>query len=298
MKVEIDSHSGFCFGVVSAIKTAEEELKKDGSLYCLGHIVHNEKEVERLENLGLKLIDHEDFKSLRDAKVLIRAHGEPPQTYQIAKENNITLIDATCPIVLKLQEKIKKGYESVSDKGGKVFIFGKEGHAEVVGLNGQTGGNAIVLSKFEDAKNFSYKSLNLLYSQTTMNTQDYEKLAQYIKTRAEEDGGSLKVENSICRSMSSRSEILKNFSSSFSLIVFVGDVKSSNGQYLYGICKETNANTFFVCSMSEVESLIEKIKQKTKEEIENLSIGICGATSTPMWQMEAVAKKLKDSLCF
>ena len=273
MQVTIDEQSGFCFGVTSAIKAAEARLgnEPDG-LYCLGHIVHNSREVERLSALGLKVIDDEAFRNLHDVKVLIRAHGEPPETYRIAGENRIELIDATCPMVLKLQERIKKGY------------------AEVRGLNGQTGNRAIVISRFEDAVPLRYDKPTRLYSQTTMNEGDYLKLADYIRGRCAEEGGTFDMVNSICKSMSARAEKLKQFAQAHDALVFVSDKKSSNGQYLYEICKTHNPHTFFITDPGELD-------RDAFMAGGFRSVGVCGATSTPMWLMESVAETIKQLPC-
>ncbi len=291
MQVTIDEQSGFCFGVTSAIKAAEERLGSlpDG-LYCLGHIVHNSREVERLSALGLKVIDDEAFRNLHDVKVLIRAHGEPPETYRIAEANRIELIDATCPMVLKLQERIKKGYAEVAAQNGQVLIYGKAGHAEVRGLNGQTGNRAIVISRFEDAVPLRYDRPTRLYSQTTMNEGDYLKLADYIRRRCEAEGGTFDMVNSICKSMSARAGKLKQFAQAHDALVFVSDKKSSNGQYLYEICKTHNPHTFFITDPGELdrEAFISGGFR---------SVGVCGATSTPMWLMESVAETIKQLPC-
>lgn len=292
MNVTIDPQSGFCFGVVSAINRAEEHLRNNpNGLYCLGHIVHNSAEVDRLQSLGLMVIDIEDFKKLRNVKVLIRAHGEPPQTYTIAKENNIELIDATCPIVLKLQEKIKKGFSEIEPFDGQVLIYGKAGHAEVIGLNGQTGNKATVISRFEDAIPLKYDKATRLYAQTTMNEPDYLHLSQYISERCIKEGGSFEMVNSICKSMSSRAEKLQEFAAAHDAVVFVSDKKSSNGQYLYEMCLAHNPNTFFITT---AEDLPEHAFINNSFN----SVGVCGATSTPMWLMEAVAKKIRSLKCF
>ena len=291
MQVTIDEQSGFCFGVTSAIKAAEARLgnEPDG-LYCLGHIVHNSREVERLSALGLKVIDDEAFCNLHDVKVLIRAHGEPPETYRIAGENRIELIDATCPMVLKLQERIKKGYAEVAAQNGQVLIYGKAGHAEVRGLNGQTGNRAIVISRFEDAVPLRYDKPTRLYSQTTMNEGDYLKLADYIRGRCAEEGGTFDMVNSICKSMSARAEKLKQFAQAHDDLVFVSDKKSSNGQYLYEICKTHNPHTFFITDPGELD-------RDAFMTGGFRSVGVCGATSTPMWLMESVAETIKQLPC-
>ncbi len=290
MQVTIDEQSGFCFGVVSAINAAEDRLRKEPGLYCLGHIVHNSREVERLSALGLKVIDDETFARLHDVKVLIRAHGEPPETYRIAKQNHIELIDATCPMVLKLQERIQKGFEEVQAQNGQLLIYGKAGHAEVRGLNGQTGNQAIVISRFEDAVPLSYNRPTHLYSQTTMNENDYLQLSDYIRSRCEKEGGEFYMLNSICKSMSARAEKLKAFAQGHDALVFVSDKKSSNGQYLYQICKTHNPHTFFITDPQELQREVFLTKKFQ-------TVGVCGATSTPMWLMESVAETLKQLPC-
>lgn len=290
-QIHIDQHSGFCFGVVRAIKEAENQLTDtDETLYCLGEIVHNNEEVQRLGNLGLKMIDMERFRNLHDAKVLIRAHGEPPSTYQIAKENGIRLIDATCPIVLKLQQRIKSGFEEMNAQGGQVLIFGKAGHAEVTGLNGQTGNCAKVVSSLEDLADLDFSVPTLLYAQTTMNTEAYECIADYVAERCKENGVAFKSIDSICKSMKARAAQLRDFSLSHQAVVFVSGKQSSNGKYLYAVCRQYNPATFFVSSPEELEK-----DDFSSSECSPLyeTIGICGATSTPMWLMEAVAEKIK-----
>ncbi|MDE5703962.1 MAG: 4-hydroxy-3-methylbut-2-enyl diphosphate reductase, partial [Bacteroidales bacterium] len=275
MQVTIDEQSGFCFGVVSAIKAAEAQLSRQpGGLYCLGHIVHNSQEVERLAALGLKVIGDEVFRNLHKVKVLIRAHGEPPETYRIAEKNHIELIDATCPMVLKLQERIKQGFDEVSAQNGQVLIYGKAGHAEVRGLNGQTGNRAIVISRFEDAVPLRYDRPTRLYSQTTMNEADYLRLAGYIRQRCEAEGGAFEMVNSICKSMSARADKLKAFALAHDALVFVSDKKSSNGQYLYEICKTHNPHTFFITGPHDLDR--EAFRAQGFQ-----SVGVCGATSTP-----------------
>lgn len=291
MQVDIDKESGFCFGVVSAIVLAEKNLSNNNKgLYCLGDIVHNNKEVERLNSLGLKVVNHEEFKQLKNTKVLIRAHGEPPLTYKIARKNSITLIDATCTIVLKLQERIKQGYKKMLKEGGQILIYGKAGHAEVIGLNGQTANNAIVISKFEDLYGIDFTKSIMLFSQTTMNVEDYEKIIKYVKEECSKNNSSFTAINSICNSMSGRAKKLKAFSLNNDIIVFVSDEKSSNGKYLYGICKEFNPNTIFITTLDDLKEC--DFKKGDKYLFNN--VGVCGATSTPMWLMRAAAEKIKN----
>jgi 4-hydroxy-3-methylbut-2-enyl diphosphate reductase len=275
LQVTIDTNSGFCFGVVYAIEMAEDILDKDGYLYCLGDIVHNDEEVKRLENKGLKIINHEDLIHIQNEKVLIRAHGEPPSTYQIALDNNLELIDASCPVVLKLQNRIKNSY----DKNENIYIYGKHGHAEIVGLLGQTNNKAVV---FQDLKELSLEKLpkNItLYSQTTKSTDSFYK----IKDTLEEAGIQVNANDTICRQVSNRDQELRTFAKNFDKILFVAGTKSSNGKVLYNVCKEVNRNTFFI-------SNVEDLNFDWFEE--NDKIGICGATSTPMWLMEEVKQAL------
>jgi 4-hydroxy-3-methylbut-2-enyl diphosphate reductase len=285
MKVEIDRKSGFCFGVIKAIKSAETELNSSNSLYCLGDIVHNGKEVQRLEKMGLKSISKEEYFTLKDCKVLIRAHGEPPATYKYAKENNIELIDATCPVVLTLQEKVKNSYATKLHNNGQVVIFGKKGHAEIVGLDGQTNHNAIIVESLEDVKKIDLSRPVSLYSQTTKRIEDFNKIAELVHTTIK-PGVPVEIKDTICRQVSNRVPNLKIFAANYDLILFVAGKKSSNGQYLFSICKEENPNSYFI-------SEIEEIKSNWFNNIQ--SVGICGATSTPNWLMEEVAKWITEN---
>lgn len=276
LNVQIDQHSGFCFGVVYAIEMAEEVLEEQGYLYCLGDIVHNDEEVNRLTKKGLKIIDHEELKNLFNEKVLIRAHGEPPSTYQLAINNNLTLIDASCPVVLKLQNRIKNSF----DKDETIYIYGKHGHAEVIGLLGQTNNKAVV---FQDIKELDLPSLpkNLtLYSQTTKSTDNFYKINEAFK----ESGIEVNTNDTICRQVSNRDKELRIFAEKFDKIIFVSGTKSSNGKVLYNVCKEKNPNTYFVSNPDQVE----------KDWFgQNETVGICGATSTPMWLMEQVKERIE-----
>ncbi len=274
VQVTIDSESGFCFGVVTAIQKAEEELRKGGTLYCLGDIVHNEREVERLAGLGLITINREEFKALHDAKVLLRAHGEPPETYQIAKENNIEIIDASCPVVRHLQQRIKRQYEANRDC--QIVIFGKKGHAEVIGLQGQTENNAIVIEGEKDLDKLDYTRSIYLVSQTTKSVDELRHLATLIEERAQ---GDFVYHDTICKQVRNRVQHIREFASAHDRILFVGGHNSSNGKVLYSHCKEVNADTTFVGDANEI----------TAEYIaacEGKTVGICGATSTPLWLME------------
>lgn len=276
LKVQIDQHSGFCFGVVYAIEMAEEVLEEQGYLYCLGDIVHNDEEVNRLTKKGLRIIDHDELKSLFNEKVLIRAHGEPPSTYELAINNNLTLIDASCPVVLKLQNRIKNSF----DKDETIYIYGKHGHAEVIGLLGQTNNKAVV---FQDIKELDLPSLpkNLtLYSQTTKSTDNFYKINEAFK----ESGIEVNTNDTICRQVSNRDKELRIFAEKFDRIIFVSGTKSSNGKVLYNVCKEKNANTYFVSNPDQVD--IDWFTQ-------NETVGICGATSTPMWLMEQVKERIE-----
>jgi 4-hydroxy-3-methylbut-2-enyl diphosphate reductase len=280
MKVEIDRRSGFCFGVINAIKEAENELERSKQLYSLGDIVHNGKEVERLEKMGLKSITTDEFFKLKDCKVLIRAHGEPPATYEHARKNNIELIDATCPVVITLQEKVKGSYLNSANHNGQVVIFGKKGHAEIIGLNGQTNDNAIVLESLDDVKKVDPTKPVALYSQTTKRIEDFHDIAKSIKEKMN-PGVPVQIKDTICRQVSNRVPNLQKFATQFDMVLFIAGEKSSNGRYLYTVCKEVNPKSYKV-------SGIEQIEEAWFDGIE--SVGICGATSTPQWLMEDAAK--------
>lgn len=279
MKVEIDRRSGFCFGVIKAIKSAENELEKMPQLYCLGDIVHNGEEVQRLEKLGLKSISKEEFFTLKNCKVLIRAHGEPPETYEYAEKNNIELVDATCPVVLTLQEKVKKSYREKSQNNGQVVIFGKKGHAEIIGLNGQTNYNAIVIENAGDVNKIDPSRPVSLYSQTTKRIEDFHQIAGIIQSKMN-PGVPVEIKDTICRQVSNRVPHLRNFVKNYDLVLFVAGEKSSNGQYLFSICREENPKTFRISKTEDIQA--EWFGGVT-------SVGICGATSTPNWLMEEVA---------
>lgn len=279
MRVEIDKRSGFCFGVIKAIKSAESELKFSDQLYCLGDIVHNGMEVERLEKIGLKSVTREEYYQLKDCKVLIRAHGEPPETYEYAKNNNIELIDATCPVVLTLQEKVKRSYENYSDQDGQIVIYGKKGHAEVIGLDGQINKKAVVLESMNDIGQIDFSRPVSLYSQTTKRVEDFYEIAESVKSNMK-PGVPVEIKDSICRQVSNRVPHLKKFVLDFDMILFVAGHKSSNGKYLYTICKEENERTYHISRTSEIDpAWFDRVE----------SVGICGATSTPNWLMEEVA---------
>ncbi|HUI33851.1 MAG: 4-hydroxy-3-methylbut-2-enyl diphosphate reductase [Dysgonamonadaceae bacterium] len=280
--IEIDKKSGFCFGVTKAIARAEEELKKGGILYCLGDIVHNSLEVERLAKLGLITINHEQFKELKNARVLLRAHGEPPSTYEIAKENNIELIDASCPVVLGLQRRIKRKADE-SNKNAQIVIYGKIGHAEVIGLLGQTNDDAIVIENKKEIEKLDFSRDIHLFSQTTKPLEGFAEIGEAIKNRMQ-DGATFESFDTICRQVSNRVPNMKEFAKKHDLIFFIAGKKSSNGQVLFDECKKHNPNSYFIHSPEEVDGSLIK---------DNSSIGICGATSTPKWQMEAVAQIIK-----
>ncbi|MFC4211562.1 4-hydroxy-3-methylbut-2-enyl diphosphate reductase [Pedobacter lithocola] len=277
LQVTIDKSSGFCFGVVYAIEMAEDILDSEGYLYCLGDIVHNDEEVERLTKRGLKIIDHEILHTLKNEKVLIRAHGEAPSTYQLALENNLTLIDASCPVVLKLQNRIKNSY----DEDEQILIFGKHGHAEVIGLQGQTDGDAIVFQDLAELDNVDLPAKFTLYSQTTKSTDKFYHIKDQLLSR----GYEVKANDTICRQVSNRYQELEEFVSHYDKIIFVSGKKSSNGKVLYDVCKKHNNNSYFISNEDEVD--INWFNENDK-------VGICGATSTPMWLMEKVKLALQQ----
>ena len=286
MKVTIDKYSGFCFGVVYAIQMAEDILADEDQLYCLGDIVHNNKEVDRLNDMGLKIIDHDDLKNISDCKVLIRAHGEPPETYTIALKNNIELLDASCPVVLKLQHQIKEGYEEIKDLDGQVIIFGKEGHAEVTGLLGQTKNEAIIVTTVDDISKIDFSKSIYIYSQTTKSPKAYKEISDLISERVKISAGEdvkYIVHDTLCRQVSGREPQLKQFSKDNDVIVFVSGRKSSNGKMLYQSCKKENEKSYFI-------SDIDEIKLDWFKGVD--SVGICGATSTPRWLMENVEEAI------
>lgn len=286
IKVEIDEGSGFCFGVVTAIHKAEEELTKGETLYCLGDIVHNSREVERLRMMGLITINRDDFKLLKNAKVLLRAHGEPPETYQIAKENNIEIIDATCPVVLRLQKRIKQEFLQDNDGEKQVVIYGKNGHAEVLGLVGQTGGQAIVIEKLEEAKKLDFSKSIRLYSQTTKSLDEFWEIVDYIKEHISSEA-SFEYYDTICRQVANRMPKLREFAASHSLVFFVSGKKSSNGKMLFEECLKVNPNSHLIDNEEEINNSLLKDVQ---------SIGVCGATSTPKWLMEKIFYSIQSRI--
>lgn len=281
IQIEIDHGSGFCFGVTTAIKKAEEELAKGGTLYCLGDIVHNGMEVERLHEQGLITINHEQLKELHDVKVLLRAHGEPPETYEIARQNNIEIIDATCPVVLQLQKRIKKQYEcneedNNTEENRQIVIFGKNGHAEVLGLVGQTRSKAIVIEKFDDVKRLDFNRNIYLYSQTTKSLDEFHHIIEYIQEHIAKEA-EFKSFDTICRQVANRMPNISTFASRHDVVLFVSGRKSSNGKVLFHECKRVNANSFQIESAKEINmSWFDGVS----------TVGICGATSTPKWLME------------
>ena len=284
MQVTIDKNSGYCFGVEFAIKMAEDEMESENTLYCLGDIVHNDMEVNRLSKKGLVIIDREQLKSISDCKVLIRAHGEPPETYRTAIENNIELIDASCPVVLKLQHRVKTAFDKMEKEEGQIVIYGKKGHAEVIGLTGQTMENAIVVMEESDLDKIDFTRPITLYSQSTKSTKGFYELKSKIEERIIEAKGSIEeidfnANDSICRQVSNREPQLKRFANENDVIIFVSGKKSSNGKALFQVCKEQNERSYFVENEQEIQK--DWITEAEK-------VGICGATSTPMWLMEQV----------
>lgn len=292
MKITIDKNSGFCFGVVFAIEQAESELEQSGELYCLGDIVHNNMEVDRLKAKGLKIISHDDLANLRDCKVLIRAHGEPPETYQIALKNNIQLIDASCPVVLKLQNRVRTAFSSIEDaeeNGGQIVIYGQEGHAEINGLVGQTGGKAIIVRTEDDLDKIDFNKSVHLYSQTTKSTKGFEQMRQWITNRIIQEQGTIEdkdliYNDTLCRQVSNREPQMLEFAKEHDVILFVSGKKSSNGKALHTVCESVNPNSYFISNDDEIDPAWIKNAD---------TIGICGATSTPMWLMQKVADTLQ-----
>lgn len=285
MEIIIDEHAGFCFGVVKAIDTAEEELEHNGTLYCLGDIVHNNAEVQRLRNKGLEVVDKEQFATLGEgARVLIRAHGEPPSTYETARQRGITLIDATCPIVLALQKKIRAGYEEMKQCGGQVVIFGKPGHAEVIGLCGQAENNALIASHSSDIDHIDFNRPIRLYSQTTKSKEEYSLLTENIKRRLAESGcNDFIAYDTLCKRVSNRAVELEKFALSVDVLLFVRGENSSNGLYLYEYCKKVQPRTYTLSDWDEYDAAWLSGANR---------VGITGATSTPRWLMEDIGKKI------
>jgi 4-hydroxy-3-methylbut-2-enyl diphosphate reductase len=290
MVVEIDSKSGFCFGVQNAVEIAEEALLNGEKVFSLGPIVHNDKEVERLATLGLVSINHEQFKSLHNSKVLIRAHGEPPETYMIADKNNITIIEATCPIVKKLQLRIKNSWQKIRESKGQVVIFGKAGHAEVVGLLGQINNEGILVSGPEDIDKIDVTRPIFLFSQTTMGVKEYDIFEDALRSKMADKGvpdtdKNLTVNKTICGQVSNREPHLKSFAATHDTIIFVSGKESSNGKMLFSVCKDVNRDSHFVSSPEEIDFSWFAGKK---------SVGICGATSTPKWLIENIRNILSN----
>lgn len=281
MKVVIDNGSGFCFGVKRAIATLEDELQKNSPVYCVGDIVHNEREIERLQSKGLKIIETGDLATLHNSAVLFRAHGEPPSSYAYVTRNNLNLTDATCPVVLKLQERIRDAWQKMQTIGGQIVLFGKKGHAEVIGLMGQTDNKCILLENESQVELVDPAKPTEVFAQTTKDPQQYESLIAKIRERVNQP---VTAHNTICRQMADRAEHLKSFASSHDMILFVGGAKSSNSKVLYEISRSINANSHFVTSEDEVSTIMDTVASIGHE----ASIGIFGATSTPLWLMEQV----------
>jgi 4-hydroxy-3-methylbut-2-en-1-yl diphosphate reductase len=283
IKVNIDRDSGFCFGVQRAVRMAEEELQISGKLFCLGDIVHNHLELDRLKALGLKVIDYEEFRKLRNVKVLIRAHGEPPDMYMLAQKNDIKIIDATCPIVSRLQKKIRMDYKHYKSSGGTIFIYGKNDHPEVRALVGQTRGEAKVIRNSSDLDEIKLHSPIYLFSQTTMNPQGYKELITGITERVQRSGNNsedlIKVNDTICKHVSHRQTGLEDFVRNHEIILFISSRESSNGNMLFELCKSINQSSFFITEIHDLKNI--PLRKAS-------SIGICGATSTPLWLLEKV----------
>jgi 4-hydroxy-3-methylbut-2-en-1-yl diphosphate reductase len=281
MNIEVDQKSGFCFGVDLAVKKAEEEIKKSGKVYCLGEIVHNDMEVKRLEEMGMITIGQEQFKNLKNVTVLIRAHGEPPETYKIAKENGINLIDASCPIVLKFQSRVIKADEGEN----QVVIYGKKDHPEIIGLSGQINYKAIIVEKEEDLEKLDYNKPIALFSQTTKPGSSYKKIAETLSEKIKDKGSEigLKVNNTTCGQVSGRDENLIAFSQKNDVIIFVGGRNSSNAKTLFNLCKAHNDRTYFITSTDELQ----KAWFKNED-----SVGVCGATSTPKWLLDQTKERI------
>jgi len=284
MKVEIDNDSGFCFGVVTAIRKAEEELQKSGTLYCLGDIVHNSDEVQRLSSKGLKIITHSEMEKLSGVKVLLRAHGEPPSTYLTARRNGIEIIDATCPVVLRLQQRIKDTFSTPASERPQIVIYGKNGHAEVNGLVGQTAGEAIVIESAGDLDRIDFSRDVALYSQTTKSLEGFRHVTEEIRRRLQ-PGCRLESFDTICRQVANRVEKLQRFARAHDVVLFVAGKKSSNGKVLYANCLEVNPATYLISNPSELDP--EWLRGAG-------SVGICGATSTPAWLMNRVAEAVRE----
>ncbi len=294
LKVTIDQESGYCFGVEYAIRMAEDAMDESGMLYCLGDIVHNDMEVKRLHKKGLRVIDHQELENLSNCKVLIRAHGEPPETYKIALKNNIELIDASCPVVLKLQNRIKNSYDKMESEKGQIVIYGKKGHAEVAGLTGQTNGNAIIVMEDDDLSQIDFSRPVTLFSQTTKSTAGFYRIKNIIEERiklakldapTDLEQNIFNANDSICRQVSNREPRLTKFSQEYDIILFVSGKKSSNGKALYQVCKQNNENSYFIENEDDIQA---------DWFINAETVGICGATSTPMWLMDNIKNFIEN----
>jgi 4-hydroxy-3-methylbut-2-en-1-yl diphosphate reductase len=287
MQITIDKNSGYCFGVEYAIQMAEDNLSEDHALYCLGDIVHNRMEVERLNALGLKVIDHAQLATLHDSKVLIRAHGEPPATYQLAMDNNLELIDASCPVVLKLQNRVKNAWDKSNLENGQIVIYGQPGHAEVMGISGQTRDQAIVITTEADLYLIDFSRPVTLFSQTTKSTEGFYHIAQCIRERMGTQANGIPVpfesNDSICRQVSNREPQLRNFATQHDVILFVSGKKSSNGKALFAVCFTANQHSYFIENPTDIDPAWL---------VGSETVGICGATSTPLWLMTQVAHSL------
>ncbi len=284
VKIEIDPSSGFCFGVVKAVEAAEIELKQNRILHCLGDIVHNNMEMERLQRKGMVSVNWDDLNKLKSNKIFIRAHGEPPETYEKAKEKKLTIVDATCPVVLKLQKRIKKSWVYLKQRKGQLVIYGKKGHAEVIGLMGQTNNEAFIIESMDEVSNIDLSKPTHLYAQTTKSIDEFGKISTYLAKNIQE-GIEFKSFDTICRQVANRIPKIMNFAQKHDVIVFVGGEKSSNAQMLFKKCKETNTRSFFLSTTEQLENNWFDPKPK--------SIGICGATSTPPWLMQKIAEEIE-----
>ncbi|MDR2130310.1 MAG: 4-hydroxy-3-methylbut-2-enyl diphosphate reductase [Odoribacteraceae bacterium] len=283
MRVEIDENSGFCFGVVNAIQKAEAELQR-GSLYCIGDIVHNSLEMQRLAQQGLRSIDHETFAGLHRCRVLFRAHGEPPSSYEMAARNGIEVIDASCPVVLDLQRRIRKAHEQMHAGGGQIVIYGKPGHAEVVALVAQTGGEALIVERDADLAAIDFTKPVILFSQTTQGLDGFQKIVEQVKARAQ---APVTVHDTICRKVANRVPQLKRFAANHDVILFVSGEKSSNGKQLFAVCREVNPRSYFIQGTGDLRD----------EMLENAtSVGVSGATSTPRRLMEEVSDRVSRAV--
>ncbi len=289
VKIEIDKESGFCFGVQNAVNLAEQELFRTGNLYSLGSIVHNQVELDRLKSMGLKVIDYQEFGKLTNVKVLIRAHGEPPDIYAIAHKNNIELIDATCPIVSKLQARIRTGYQKHKRIGGSVVIYGKKNHPEVRTLLAQTEGKAVVINSKSSLDKLDFSKSIFLYSQTTMNNKSFEEIISKIAEKISSYGGNpehlMHINRTICKHVSNRESGLKEFSGKYDIILFVSSKESSNGRMLFKVCKSVNRKSFFITNLRDLADIPFR---------DASSIGICGATSTPQWFLEKIRIRAEE----